>query len=85
MLNVGLAVSAGFCAAIASLCAKLAFSPDLVFKNVCHTVDFWILECSAYCDQVSNLFYLCFYVWFSVFKSICLHVWTNCVDQKAHY
>ncbi|CAB4005958.1 transmembrane 42-like [Paramuricea clavata] len=52
MLSVSLALTAGFCAAIASLCAKLAFSPEIVFKDVCESVDFWIVECSGHCDKI---------------------------------
>ena len=68
MLSVGLALSAGFCAAIASLCAKLAFSPEIVFKDVCESVDFWIVECSGHCDKVSNEFCLCFYIFLNLLK-----------------
>ena len=52
MLSVSLAISAGFCAAIASLCAKLAFSPEQVFQGVCNAVGFWIVESSTHYDKV---------------------------------
>ena len=68
MLSVGLAISAGFCAAIASLCAKLAFSPEQVFQGLCEAVDFWIVESSTHRDKVSNQF--CFFFTFSVTKRV---------------
>ena len=60
MLSVSLALAAGFCAAIASLCAKLTFSPQHVFDDACKFVDFWIVGCYAQCDMVSNDLCQCF-------------------------
>ena len=69
MLSVGLALSAGFCAATASLCAKLAFSSQHIFEDSCKFVDFWIVGCSNHCDKVSYDFCLCF-IYFFFFKIV---------------
>lgn len=52
MLSLGLALSAGFCAAMASLCVKLALSSEDMFQTaLCKHVSLW-KETSSHCKQV---------------------------------